>query len=101
MIIILIEIIFKLISDGQTGIFNVVNPGSISPYKIMCLYQKIVDSSHGFEMIESIVELDSLTKTPRTDCVLDTTKLEQTVNQSIPNVTERVIESLQQLKLGK
>ena len=52
-------------------------------------------------MMESIVELDSLTKTSRTDCTLDITKLEQTVNQTIPNVTERIIESLQQLKFGK
>ena len=94
----LIDAMFKLIFSNQTGIFNVVNSGAITPYQIICLYQEIVDSSHKFGMFKSISELDGITKSPRTDCLLDITKLEQTIDQSMPNVEDRVITSLNQFK---
>ena len=92
----LIDAMSKLILGNQKGIFNVVNSGAITPYQIMCLYREIVDPKHKFGLFSSITELDNITKSPRTDCLLNITKLEQTIGQPMPDVKDRVIMSLNQ-----
>lgn len=63
-----------LIQKRKTGVYNLVNPGTISATEIMKIYQELVDSSYFFEVL-SLEELDSITKGKRSNCVLNTDKL--------------------------
>lgn len=65
-----------LIHRRKTGIYNVVNPGMISPYRIMKLYREIVDPDHTFERLAP-EHLASVTKAGRSNCLLSTAKLER------------------------
>ena len=65
----------KLIEKRATGAYNVVNPGTISPYGIMELYKEIVDPSHTFERLTED-QLSEVAKAGRSNCVLSTAKLE-------------------------
>ena len=64
-----------LIAKRKTGIYNMVNPGAISPYEMMVRYKNIVDPSHVFTRI-SQDDLLTVTKTGRSNCVLSTAKIE-------------------------
>lgn len=66
-----------LIEKKKTGIYNVTNPGHVTHKDIMRWYAEIVDPSHTYTLIPSD-ELQSrgLAKTGRSNCVLDTTKLQ-------------------------
>lgn len=63
-----------LIDRGATGIYNVVNPGVTSPYRIMQEYARIVDPSHRCERL-TMEQLREVAKTGRSNCVLSTDKL--------------------------
>lgn len=65
----------RLIAKKRTGIYNMVNAGSISPYHIMELYREIVDPSHPFERLD-LKDLPGRVKAGRSTCVLTTKKLE-------------------------
>ncbi len=65
-----------LMEKRKTGIYNVVNPGAISPFRIMELYREIVDPTHTFERLP-LQKLSTVTKAGRSNCVLSTAKLEQ------------------------
>ncbi len=65
-----------LIQKRKTGIYNMVNPGAISPYEMMVKYKQIVDPAHAFERI-SMEVLSTVTKTGRSNCILSTAKLEK------------------------
>ncbi len=64
-----------LIERRRTGIYNVVNPGSLSPYRIMELYREIVDPSHTFTRL-TLDDLGHITKAARSNCILSVKKLE-------------------------
>lgn len=66
----------KLIERKETGIYNLVNPGTISALEIMQLYKEIVDTNHKFEIM-SLNELDQITVGKRSNCYLNTEKLEK------------------------
>ena len=84
-----------------TGIYNVVNPGSISPYQIMEMYKEIVDPSHSFERL-TLEELSGVVKAGRSNCVLDAKKLEgegislKPVNEAV----ESALSALASAKVG-
>ncbi|MSR67476.1 NAD-dependent epimerase/dehydratase family protein [Candidatus Peribacteria bacterium] len=63
-----------LIAKRKTGIYNVVNPGTISPYKIMLRYQKIVDPTHKVERL-TLDHLSDVVKAGRSNCTLSCEKL--------------------------
>ena len=86
----------KLITKGKTGIYNVVNPGSITHGEILKLYKEIIDPNHTYESI-SEAELSKLTKAARSNCLLSTNKLE---NEGIvlPEIHERIREILVEYK---
>lgn len=63
-----------LIEKRKTGIYNVVNPGALSPKEIMEKYKKIVDPSHAFEPMP-LQELGTVTRAGRSNCLLSTAKL--------------------------
>lgn len=65
----------KLIEKKKTGIYNVTNPGAITNAEILELYKEIIEPKHKYEII-SIEELSKLTKAQRSNCVLNTKKLE-------------------------
>lgn len=65
-----------LIERRKTGIYNIVNPGSLSPYRIMELYREITDPSHTFTRL-TLQDLSGITKAARSNCILSVRKLEQ------------------------
>ncbi|MDD5469464.1 MAG: sugar nucleotide-binding protein [Candidatus Peribacteraceae bacterium] len=66
----------KLIAKRKTGLYNMVNPGVMSPYDVMVLYKEMVDPSHAFERL-SLEDLPEVAKAARSNCRLSTEKLEQ------------------------
>lgn len=67
----------KALSDRRaTGIYNVVNPGAISPFEIMTEYKKIVDPARSCERL-TLDHLSDVVKTGRSNCILSSVKLER------------------------
>ncbi len=64
-----------LIERRRTGIYNVVNPGSISPYEIMVMYRQVVDPAHRVERL-TLDDLPEVVKAGRSNCILSGAKLE-------------------------
>jgi len=64
----------KLIQKRQTGVYNVVNDGAISPYRIMELYREIVDPAHRFARLD-LDALPGVVRAGRSNCVLSIEKL--------------------------
>lgn len=71
-----LEAAAKLIDRRATGIYNMVNEGTISPYRIMELYREIVDPSHHFERLP-LPDQSKVTRAARSNCVLSTSKLKR------------------------
>lgn len=88
-----------LIERRRTGIYNVVNPGTLSPYRIMELYREIVDPSHVFERL-ALQDLGAVTRAGRSNCVLSAAKLEGEGIRLRP-VEEAVREALQALRAAR
>lgn len=66
----------KLIEAGKTGVYNMVNPGIEYHDELLALYHEIVDPNHTFELI-TFPELKTKLLAGRSNCVLNTTKLEK------------------------
>lgn len=64
-----------LIDRRRTGIYNVVNPGAMTPYRIAGLYRDIVDPGHTAERVP-LEQLAQLSRAGRSNCILSTAKLE-------------------------
>jgi dTDP-4-dehydrorhamnose reductase len=59
------------------GIYNVTNPGSVTTQEVVGLIKKVGVSDKDFSFFESEDEFMHIAaKTPRSNCVLDTTKLQ-------------------------
>lgn len=89
----MIEAMKTLIENEKRGIYNLVNPGTISAARIMQLYKELVDPNHKIKVI-SLKELeDDIVVAKRSNCYLDTTKLR---NEGIilPNIHYGVRECL-------
>lgn len=87
-----------LIERRRTGIWNIVNPGTISPYAIMEMYREIVDPQHAFERID-LKDLPTVVKAGRSNCILSTKKLEGEGIRLRP-VREAVEEALTTLRIA-
>lgn len=93
--------IITLTVRKKTGIYNLVNPGTISHDEIMQLYKQYIDPHHTYE-IASEEEVNKALKVPRSNCALDTTKLLQEcpdippIKQSIIKLFERMQKNVQQ-----
>ena len=83
----------QLISRRATGVYNVVNPGTISPYRIMELYREIVDPAHAMERL-TLDHLSEVVRAGRSNCILDTAKL------SGEGITMRPVEEAVRLALS-
>ncbi|MEK7619044.1 MAG: sugar nucleotide-binding protein [Patescibacteria group bacterium] len=67
----------QLMMKGATGIFNMTNPDPVRHLDIMRWYTEIVDPSHAYTIIPAEnLQSAGLTKTGRSNCVLDTSKLQ-------------------------
>lgn len=84
-----------LVEKRATGIYNMVNPGVISPYRIMQMYKKTVDPSHEFERL-TVEDLGDVVKAGRSNCILSTKRLEK-AGITLRQVDEAVAEALAQL----
>jgi len=91
----------KVLIDKRTiGVFNFTNPGKISPADIMFLYKKIVNPNHEFEVF-STDELDKITISKRSNCYLNTDKLQKELKFSgaeLPEIHQAVRECLENYK---
>ena len=67
--------VHQLIEKQATGTYNIVNPGSTSPYDIIEKYKEIVDSTIAFERL-SLQDLSEVAKAGRSNCLLSIAKLE-------------------------
>ncbi len=70
----MIQAVKILIGKKSTGIYNLVNPGTISAAEIMEIYKEIIDSKHQFEILP-LEKLNQITKGTRSNCILNTEKL--------------------------
>lgn len=67
-----------LMNRGLSGIYNATNPGHITHAEILDLYKRIVDPKFTYELI-SYEELRKTLKADRSNCVLNTEKIEKEV----------------------
>lgn len=70
----LLPISIRMTLDGQRGIYNFTNPGFITHVQILQLYQKYVDNSFQFEIINDAAHAN-IVKVPRCNCMLNVSKL--------------------------
>lgn len=84
-----------LIKGREQGIYNFVNPGTISAVEIMQMYKEIVNPVHEFGIM-SLKELDAITLGKRSNCKLNTEKLKAKVE--MPEIHEAVRECLKRYK---
>jgi UDP-glucose 4,6-dehydratase len=76
------------------GVYNVTNPGCITTRQVIALIQKILNPDRAFEFWANDDEFYRLAvKTPRSNCILDVTKLLAT-GVKIRPVEEALIDSL-------
>lgn len=64
----------ELVRQRATGVFNVVNPGASSPWRVMELYRELVDPNYRCQRIDRH-QLSELTLAARSNCLLSTKKL--------------------------
>jgi 3,5-epimerase/4-reductase len=64
----------ELIRRRAVGVFNVVNPGAMSPFEMMTMYRELVDPDHGFEPLPE-ESLGEVVKAGRSNCLLSTDRL--------------------------
>jgi 3,5-epimerase/4-reductase len=56
-----------LIERGATGVYHLVNPGTISPFEIVCRYKAIVDPTHACERLP-VERLSEVVRVARSNC---------------------------------
>ncbi len=71
----LMDVTGALVDDRVTGVYNVVNPGIITPFEIATMLKEIVKPEMEFTKIDK-EELNAMTLAERVDCVLSGEKLE-------------------------
>ena len=84
-----------LIAKRKTGIYNIVNPGTVSPYQIMVRYREIVDPKHVFDRL-TVQNLGNVVKAGRSNCILSSEKIALEGVKMLP-VREAVDEALKAL----
>lgn len=70
----LLEVAHLLMERGESGIFNVVQKGSVTHEEILVLYKEIVDLE--FTLPEFVGSIDGLTLAGRSNCTLELKHLE-------------------------
>ena len=90
----------QLIKKRNTGIYNITNPGPVKHRDILKWYKTIVDPGHHYEMIP-LADLKrlKLTKSGRSNCVLNTKKLEK-AGIKIPPAKTAIIQALKTYRIN-
>jgi 3,5-epimerase/4-reductase len=71
----LLKASLELIEKGETGIFNMTNPGAIDHETILKMYQEVVDPDFTYTLM-SVEEMEAnYTVAKRSNCILNTDKL--------------------------
>lgn len=86
----------ELLKSGVTGVFNVTNPGVITPYEIALMLREIIKPDMEITKI-SKEELNRITLAKRIDAVLSTAKL-NSLGIHLPEIHARLREILIALK---
>jgi nucleoside-diphosphate-sugar epimerase len=92
----LLPLIPIMIERNLTGIYNFVNPGTISHNQLMELYKHYVDPDHQYENF-SIEEQNRILKAPRSNCELSTHKLLQEF-PNLPHIQDSMITVFRSIK---
>jgi dTDP-4-dehydrorhamnose reductase len=87
-----------LIEKNCSGIYNVTNPDPMKHKEILEMYKEIVNPNLEYELI-TMEELAKFTKAGRSNCVLNTEKLEKKI--ALPPLKKRIKEILQNYKETK
>lgn len=88
----------KLVTQHVTGVYNVANPGSVSPAAIMRWYQEIVDPTHEFKVTTTAsLKERGIIKAGRSNVTLNTTKLKR-LGIELPEAEGRIRELLHTYK---
>ncbi len=88
-----LEVTKKLIDMRKTGIYNVVNDGSITHKRILEIYKEIVDPSYELPEFIGLEELRNLTLAGRSNCILLVDKLKRE-GIEVENINEAMIHCL-------
>jgi len=83
----LLPISLDMIEKKETGIYNFCNPGSVSHNQILSLYKKYVDNEFTWTNF-TVEEQEKVLLAPRSNCVLNTGKLNSLYK--IPNALESI-----------
>lgn len=92
----LLNVTGQLIDRGATGIFNVVNPGILTPYRIAHVLKETIAPDMEFTKI-SKAELDAMTYARRVDAVLSVAKL-ASWGITLPDIESRLRSTCNDLK---
>ncbi len=91
----LLPLMPEMVEKKLIGIYNFVNPGTISHNQIADLYKKYVDQNHHYENF-SIEEQNRMLKVPRSNCELSAKKLLQHF-PNIPHIQDSVLKLFKNL----
>lgn len=83
-----------LAEKKKTGIYNVTNPGAITHKEILDMYRELVDHNFKYELIDT---KDLNTKAGRSNCILNTDKLENE-GMDLPEIHEVMRSILKEYK---
>jgi len=81
------------------GVYNFVNPGTISHNEVLNLYKEIVDEKFSYQNF-STEEQDKILKAPRSNCNLDASKLLSEYPE-IPDVRSSIVSALKSMKAAR
>lgn len=93
----LLPVLWRMMQERQTGTINLVNPKSITHNEVLELYKKYVDPHKTIQNF-SVKEQDTILQAKRSNCVLDTSKLEAYAH--VPTAYEAVEEACKRLGSG-
>jgi 3,5-epimerase/4-reductase len=72
----MLPLALDMISKKRVGTWNFTNPGPITHSDILTLYRELVQPNHTWEIF-SLEEQSKILKAPRSNCLLDSSKLAQ------------------------
>ena len=72
----LVQVVGALIERRATGVFHVVNPGTMYHRDLLALYKELVDPAHQVELVtpEQLLREGAIAKA-RSNCILASTRL--------------------------
>jgi dTDP-4-dehydrorhamnose reductase len=83
------------------GTYNLTNPGAVNTRQVAAMIQQHLDPSRTFEFFADETEfMARAAKTPRSNCVMDTTKAEAAALPMRPAI-EALIDSLERMRKGE